>query len=595
MPFQLPLWSSFNPQELVTLFQTGRHEELSDCLLAMLDRCFTRWQETQLPRDQQPLDTFVSLLLQILTQPTFLIPDTRTLAFIRHNRTIANLVALTPLQTTDAALTQLRDQPHNFAKVLTLYSPRNTVRFDPKPFFDLSPPLANRWFACYAQSLNATNAEPEPHRRLRDHFAFTHPAIAPEFHIPDLYYAVSYLGGDLDPIHKPIINISMQRIAARIPINNRPNPRKALILSAAWNPEHSVYRICAAHVRELKKSFHLTFLYLGRRELFSAQDTSLFDHTALVDNGTGQLDLSLLLNNDFALAYFPDVGMSQESTLLANMRIAPLQIAGLGHSASTRGALIDYFISGADAERPDHPESDYSERLILLPGFGCIHEKPRYSHTNPAPPADRILINCSWSAQKITAPFLHTLQKLFAPITRPITLNLFLGPSARHAFDQLLLTRHLQRSLPALHINAFGPTPYPDYMRLSESAHLALDSYPFGGCNTVSDSLFLRIPILTWQGSRWCARIGPAMLRSINLPELIAETEDHYITTARRLITDDQFRTALRSRLATANLDDTLYSTSDASAFLTAINKLLTTHPNPSTRTPIYISPPTPN
>ena len=42
--------------------------------------------------------------------------------------------------------------------------------------------------------------------------------------------------------------------------------------------------------------------------------------------------------------------MSLHSIALANMRIAPIQITSPGHSVSTWGADIDYFISGADVE-----------------------------------------------------------------------------------------------------------------------------------------------------------------------------------------------------------------------------------------------------
>jgi len=48
--------------------------------------------------------------------------------------------------------------------------------------------------------------------------------------------------------------------------------------------------------------------------------------------------------------------LTVHSILLANLRLAPIQIASLGHSASTWGADIDYFLSGVEAELPVNPD-----------------------------------------------------------------------------------------------------------------------------------------------------------------------------------------------------------------------------------------------
>lgn len=44
--------------------------------------------------------------------------------------------------------------------------------------------------------------------------------------------------------------------------------------------------------------------------------------------------------------FFPDVGMSWPSMYLANRRLAPLAVAGVGHSVSTFGSLVDFYVSG---------------------------------------------------------------------------------------------------------------------------------------------------------------------------------------------------------------------------------------------------------
>lgn len=59
------------------------------------------------------------------------------------------------------------------------------------------------------------------------------------------------------------------------------------------------------------------------------------------------------------------VGMHPYVILLANMRLAPVQVASYGHSSSSHGALVDYFIGGAEVElwNANHPVSG------LVPSF----------------------------------------------------------------------------------------------------------------------------------------------------------------------------------------------------------------------------------
>ena len=132
-----------------------------------------------------------------------------------------------------------------------------------------------------------------------------------------------------------------------------------------------------------------------------APDTRFFKDVKELKVRQGTLDVEPLADNEFGLVYFPDIGMTKFSISLANLRIAPIQVAALGHSVSTFGALIDYSISGADVEIPDHPERFYSERLVLLPGCGSINEPPLYSPVARKKTVTEFVLNCPWLPQKI--------------------------------------------------------------------------------------------------------------------------------------------------------------------------------------------------
>lgn len=62
-------------------------------------------------------------------------------------------------------------------------------------------------------------------------------------------------------------------------------------------------------------------------------------HAQLVD------DANWIAQQEFDILFYPDLGMTAQSLLLGNKRLARgLQIASYGHSSSTQGALIDYWI-----------------------------------------------------------------------------------------------------------------------------------------------------------------------------------------------------------------------------------------------------------
>jgi hypothetical protein len=270
--------------------------------------------------------------------------------------------------------------------------------------------------------------------------------------------------------------------------------------------------------------------------------------------------------------------MTSESIVLANLRLAPIQVCMLGHSVSTFGADIDYYISGAAVEVPDQPELNYSERLILLPDMGCVHNVPLYKNRNPCKTLDRILINCPWQGHKVNYPSLLLLQKIVKASRRPVCFRFFIGGGTQLYNDHPPFVTHLLDILGPESFQIVTDLNYDEYMAHIEQGHLSLDSWHFGGCNTVSDSLFARVPILCREGQRWYNRIGPHMLRVAGFPELAATTEDEYVETALRLIHDDAWRDQLTQRLVDTDLHNTIYARPDVPHFAAAIDYLMQNH-----------------
>jgi hypothetical protein len=578
-------------KQLWRLYLAGDAERLATEILAGLSHYD---KTTYLAFDEAgrgALQQFVKALLVVLTQPDFVIPEKHVGTFVRNNYLISNLAAMTPFRTTDAFLDMLRHQPLNFVKILTLYSARNHTRFDRRTFFDANVPLASLWYNCFCTIYKTGLVNEQVCRHLAEHLAYRDERMVLTSDLQEPYFASTYLDGVTDRDVKPFLNRVARRAIRQVVPARKPDPRKIAVVSDTWSLNHSVYRNYAAYVKELKKDFHLTFFHIlkSRPEM----EISLFDEVHRLEMKGGNLPIDALASGQFTVIYYPDIGMSLPSILLANHRLAPVQICSPGHSVSTYGAEIDYFMSGADVETPAAPERNYSERLVLLPGMGAVHNRPLYEPVGGTKAVPEFVINCPWSGQKLNPPFCRTLRALTERATRPLRLRVFAGAGLNQngflpfQFDlrAAVGSKAVLEVLPSL--------PYSQYMGLMEEGDLSLDSFHFAGCNTVADSLFLRKPTIVWEGDKWYNRIGPAMLRLAGMDEWICQKEEEFLTKALALIHDDARREAISAQLRATDLDTTVFSTADAPSFLRAVNYLIANHERlkeDKMRTPLVIS-----
>lgn len=567
----------FNSRELIELYAARRFDDLSEKFLAVLDHFEKATYAVWSPQQQHYVNGFVKHFLYLFTQPDYVISERHVRPFLRHNLVISNLVAASSFRTTDAYLELLRlEDAGSFRKALVLYSARNSVKFDRRRFFDVDPVLASLWYSSFCQIYYSGLISEPVCRHLREHYEYRDDRLMLTYAPQEAFFGSTYVDGECDRLIKPVVNLAFQHLARQHRIRNTPNPRKIAVLSGVWTAHHSVYRNYAHYVRALRDKYHLTFFQLGDFGL--KVDDSMFDEVRPIGNAGGGIDVSSVIENDFQVVYFPDIGMTPQSILLANMRLAPIQIASPGHSVSTWGADIDYFISGEDVEIPEYPERNYSERLVLLPDCGVIHNRPLYEPRGGAKSVPEFVINCPAFSHKMNYRFCRLLQRIVAGSQKPLRLRLFVGTSLRGQVNFLPFVRELDSLLRGIQLEVIGNRTYQNYMALMEEGDISIDSYHFGGCNTIADSLFLRIPTVTYEGDKWYNRIGSRMLRMAGTPELIATNDDEYVRLVSRLVHDDSFRSQIRERLIATDLDATIFNASTAGCFRETVDYLIENH-----------------
>lgn len=566
---------SVDSRALFQHYLNGENEQLTEAFLTIFDYL---GKTTYLELEDENRGNVIQLLkvfLSIFTQPDYVIPEKYITRFIGLNELISNLVAMTPFRTTDGFLELLRYQPSNLVKIFTLYSARNRVRIDRRPFFDVHPVLAGQWYCKFMSLYKSGLVREEICQNMIDHLSYRDERMPLSPDITEPYFGSTYVDGVIDRHCKPFLNEVVRR-ATRLHCENRPNPKKVAIISDLWAPTHSVYRTLYGYVKSLKEKYHLTFFHCLRHENL---DLSLFDEVHRLEFRDMSLDVAPLQKNDFAVVYFPDVGMTLPSIMLANYRIAPIQMIGTGHPVSTWGSEIDYFVSGIETDTPNSPERNYSERVILLPGMGAIHNPPNYQLTGRKKDVSELVINFPSSGQKLNAKFLKTLRKLLDQVHRPVRFRFFPAVlDIDNAYVPFLsaVRDALGGTSVILDVKPF--LRYHEYMGFMEEGDMTLDAFHFGGSNVVSDSLFVRKPTVAWQGEMWYNRIGAAMLRRAGLHELISSSEEEYLQKALRLIHDDRWRAEMTEKIQTVDLAGTVFSDAEAPSFKRAVDFLIANH-----------------
>jgi len=588
---------TFNPRELMALYVNQQYDELSTHFLRIWQHFADNTYGDVSERDQYFINAFIQNFLNLFIQPDYVLSDAFVEPFIRLNLTISNVVAMSSTKTTDAHLEVLRNQERNFVKILSLCSARNTVQFDRRSLFDAEPTWASLWYSAYSEIYRTGLVRPEVCANLREHFCFNHPGLKPTYNCQEIYFGSTYVpaltdaqasgtngavgrcgGSELDRLIKPVVNQAIrERVVGSLAgtVVNTPNPRKIAVVSGFWHQAHPVYRGCFYFIKSLQ-GYHVTLLRLGGPK--ANEDVSPFDEVVDLNVADGVLDPSPVLKNDFQLVFFPDVGMHPASILLANLRFAPIQVCAEIHPVSTWGALIDYFISGADVEVTDHPERNYSERLVLIPGLGVGHTPPPFTPGGRQKKIGEMLINLSCYAQKVNAPFCSTLRELVRRSRRPLRFRCFVGSSLVRQNDFVPFVRDLTASLSQTQVEVVSERPYAEYMALMEEGDFSMEAYHFGGGNTVTDTLFVGRPMVSYQGDQFYNRVGSHVLRMAGLHELIASSEEQYLELALRLIHDDSYRTAMTERIRRVDLRKTVLSDSDAQYFRKAIDYLIANH-----------------
>lgn len=91
---------------------------------------------------------------------------------------------------------------------------------------------------------------------------------------------------------------------------------------------------------------------------------------------------------------------------------------------------------------------------------------------------------------------------------------------------------------------------------------VALDTFPYNGTTTTCEALWMCVSVVTWTGRRHAGRVGASILRQVGLSDLVARDLPGYLSLARSVAADGEYRAGLREILRAGMRRSTLMNPS---------------------------------
>jgi FkbM family methyltransferase len=227
---------------------------------------------------------------------------------------------------------------------------------------------------------------------------------------------------------------------------------------------------------------------------------------------------------------------------------APVQATHFGYLETTGLDAIDYRITDAVCDPPGQAERYHSERLARLPevGWFCVPATDLEPGPLPARAAGHVTFGVTAGFPKISPEAVAAWAQILHAV--PAARLAVLAAASPEA-DERLRADFGRHGIGPGRLTRLERQPRAGYLRLYQGLDVCLDTFPYTGCNTTCDALWMGVPVVCLAGSHGVARQGASPLVHLGLTDLVAATAEAYVAAAVRLAGDLPRLAALRAGL----------------------------------------------
>jgi protein O-GlcNAc transferase len=247
--------------------------------------------------------------------------------------------------------------------------------------------------------------------------------------------------------------------------------------------------------------------------------------------------------------------------LVAALRPAPVQVAV--YDLTTTGmAAVDAWMT----DRRFHPEGTterFAERLHYVPSL-YFHAAPSPSPPLVPPPSAArggATFGSFNNPAKMTGEVVQLWSRVLLAVPGSRLLLKYLNRYASPELVALIRARFAAHGVAPERLEfRSGRLPRMAQLALLNDVDVALDPFPFNGCTTTFEALWMGVPVVALEGRRFLGRMSQGFLRQIELETLVAPDSDSYVAIAAALAGDlgrrSELRRGLRARLVGSPLCD---------------------------------------
>jgi len=380
--------------------------------------------------------------------------------------------------------------------------------------------------------------------------------------ISSLWMLCSYADGEHKHDIKAHLNVMLRKWMDKqgVKVPSLPEPREKqdrptlLIAAEHLNAAHAMFRCYAPVLRQLYHKFYL--ILMCEKDHADNISKALFDKVIEVEFYPNEMRkmVGKVLKLKPDLIYYPSLGMAQWTILLANLRLAPIQLMSLGHPATSHSLCIDYVVMPESAYSRDR--DCFSEKALLtkdisfqfLQPLQGMPIKPRLRLNKPSP----VRLAVTSKFYKLSASFMAVCQQISQQSKWPIEFHFFPNDKGM-VYQEIKYFVH--RWIPEAKV--YPATDYNTYVQNLNQCDIHLSPFPFGGSNSNVDSMRQGIPIVTLPSDEAHSRTDLWFFAlSKALPDwLIAKTEEEYVQITLRLIHNHEERIKISQDLLMENFN----------------------------------------
>jgi predicted O-linked N-acetylglucosamine transferase (SPINDLY family)/GT2 family glycosyltransferase len=250
--------------------------------------------------------------------------------------------------------------------------------------------------------------------------------------------------------------------------------------------------------------------------------------------------------------------VTNQICLLSMHKLARIQVTSGGSVVTTGMQHIDYYISGILTDPSATAEQQYQEKLVKLEGtahcFSYGNEEDQVivkTERQSLGIADDAVIFISGANYfKIIPELIYTWAKIIFAVPKSVLVLLPFGPNWSNAYPQKAFENHLNKVFSKYGITAdrlivLDPRPVPNRQEVKAyfgNADVYLDSFPFAGTTSLIEPLQVNLPVIARRGTSFRSAMGAAMVQALDIPDLVADSEESYIQLAIALGNNPELR-----------------------------------------------------